>query len=428
MTAGAGASPSRPVGAGATTQGLAGLRVAFFTDTFRPTHDGVAKVTDAVAVALGRAGHEVTVFTTSLPDLPRTERRPDGVTVRRHASVVAPGYPQYRIAVFPYGPVVAPGFGRRFDVVHVHTPGFVGLAGWLAARRHRLPLVATYHTHLGGMLAAAGGSRARRRFYRAWSRFAVEICRGSDLATAPTEEALRYVTRPAEDARPSRSCVVANGVDTQVFRPDASGPDWRGRLGAGSRPLVTFLGRLTRDKGVERFVDALDGWDPGVPFVGVVGGEGPLGPTLRRRLASSRDTGSCLRMIGPVPEEEKSGLLAQSRVFVLPSVSDTSSVALLEAMASGVACVVTSSGGPSEIARRSGACSIVDPFDRVQLRAAIAEYLHDPSLAKGRGAAARSWVEAHASVDRTAREFVDCYRAVAVGASSRRRPRNRPRA
>ncbi len=387
------------------------LRIAFFTDTFWPTHDGVATVTEALAAALVRAGHSVTVHTTSVPGRPRSERRADGVRVRRHASVPAPSYPQYRIAAFPYGPVASPGFGHRFDLVHVHTPGFVGLAGWMAARRHRLPLVATYHTHLEGMLSGAGGSRGRQRFYRAWSRFAVEICRGSDLATAPSEHALRVVADGQGTGRPRAARVVANGVDTRRFRPDAPGPDWKRRLGAGSSPLVTFLGRWTRDKGVERFLSALEDWETDIPFVGVVAGEGPLAPVLRERLKTSERFRDRLRDVGPVREEEKPSLLAQSHVFVLPSLSDTSSVALLEAMASGAACVVTSSGGPAEIARSSGAATIVDPLDRSQIRAAVERYLRVPELAREHGRAARAWVEANASVDQVARELVLCYRA-----------------
>jgi glycosyltransferase involved in cell wall biosynthesis len=113
-----------------------------------------------------------------------------------------------------------------------------------------------------------------------------------------------------------------------------------------------------------------------------------------------------------VLEEEKPALLAQSQAFVMPSLSDTSSVALLEAMASGVPSVVSAFGGPAEIARRSSVGLVVDPRDADRLAGAIAQLLGNPPLARSFAIRGRDWVREHASAERMAREFVDCYRSV----------------
>ena len=380
-----------------------------------PTHDGVAKVTDTLARELARSGHEVTVFTVRRPGTPSRERRSDGVRVRRYLSLPAPRYPQYRIALLPW--TAAQGLAGRFDVAHIHTPGFVGLAGWLGARRARLPSVGTYHTNLTDMLRDAGRSAAGRAFFRSWSRFSIDLCRRCDLATAPTAAAVQVLGpgRSAEEA----PRVVPNGVDTTVFRPGVADPDWRARLGNPPGPFVTFLGRFTRDKGVLRFLEAIRRLSIPGPFTALVAGEGPQAAAVEDLLGRDPALAARTRLLGPVAEPEKAALLAQSSVFVLPSLSDTSSVALLEAMAAGAASVVTVRGGPGELARRSEAALLVDPEDVGTIAAAIERLLTDERYARELSSCARDWVVRHASAAKMATEFLASYRD-AIGYSARR--------
>lgn len=384
------------------------LRIAFFTDSFPPTHDGVAELSAALSSELAARGHELTVFTVRSPGQPRWERLANGVTVRRHLSLAAPNYPQYRVALFPYAPVVRP--PHRFDIVHIHTPGFVGLAGFLTARRWGVPSVATFHSDLGGMLAATGKTPLGRAFFRAWARFNLDLCLHCDAATAPTSAAGAQLTRAARTARVP-VVVIPNGVDVHRFRPAIPSPDWHHRLGVRSeRPFAIFLGRLTRDKGVLRFLDAVESLPAEVPVWAIVGGVGPLQANVAARFAPGTALAHRGKFVGAVPDPEKAALLAQSRVFVLPSLSDTSSLALLEAMACGLSCVVTTHGGPAEIVRRSGAGILVDPQDIPAVRLAIQQLFQEPERAAQFGVRGREWVEREASIGRTATLFESLYR------------------
>ena len=400
-----GSEPDR----GPSTSAKDGLRIAFFTDSFEPTNDGVAHVTSTLASVLRRRGHEVTVFTVRSPGLPRVEEHPNGIQVRRFRSVAAPSYPQYRVALTPWSVPFSRG---AFDVVHIHTPGFVGLAGWLAARRWRVPTVGTYHTDLTHLLRGVGRTPPSRAFFRAWSRFSIDLCRHCDRATAPTEASRKDLLGPARSALRREPLLVPNGVDPARFRPGIRTPDWRSRLGVGDVALLLFLGRLTQDKGVERFLAAVERLDRERPWLAVVAGEGPLRRPLEQRLAGSVPRQDRVRFISPVLEAEKPALLAQSQVFVIPSLSDTSSVALLEAMAAGVPAVVSSFGGPAEIARRSSVGLIVDPRDPDRLATAISRLLDDRPTAQTFSDRGRRWVAEHASAEKMAREFETCYLSV----------------
>ncbi|HEY6238613.1 MAG TPA: glycosyltransferase family 4 protein, partial [Thermoplasmata archaeon] len=129
-----------------------------------------------------------------------------------------------------------------------------------------------------------------------------------------------------------------------------------------------------------------------------------------------------VRYVGPVAEEEKPALLSQSDVFVLPSTSDTSSVALLEAMASGCACLVSSVGGPGEMITEGTTGERFDPRTRGELAGRLGALLDDPSRRSALGAHALAEVRRSSSIDGTARRFISLYelllsekRARAVG-------------
>jgi glycosyltransferase involved in cell wall biosynthesis len=347
------------------------------------------------------------VFTVRAPGQKRRERLANGVNVRRHLSLAAPNYPEYRVALLPYVSLLLS--RRRFDIVHIHTPGFVGFAGLLAARRWGRPSIGTFHSDLSGMLTGVGRTAAVRAFFRGWSRFNLQLCLHCDTATAPTSAAGERLLAADPLHRPP--VVIANGVDVSRFRPGVTAPDWHDRFGVSpDLPFVTFLGRLTRDKGVLRFLEAMEGLSTEVPSFSIVGGAGPLRESVARRFAPDAALARRGRFVGVVSDAEKAALLAQSRVFVLPSLSDTSSVALLEAMACGAVGVVTNRGGPAEIARRSGEGILVDPEDIPAMRHAIEELLLHPTRTAGMAQRGRAWVSAEAPIERTGDLFDRLYR------------------
>ncbi len=356
-----------------------------------------------------RRGVDLRVVTVRVPGTPRVDRRPDGVVVYRTRSVPLPNYRQYRVALFPFAVGIGRPEIRHSDVLHLHTPGPVGLAGERAARRWGTPTVGTFHTNLEGMFRASPHGRLRRPLDRSWIRFARGLCLRATIASAPTLVAARELVEGLPDDESRRVRVVGNGVDTDRFRPGLTEPDWRARLGTGDRPLVTYVGRLTRDKGIGVLLDAVDRIPPSLDATFVIAGDGPERANLLGRLASDATLRRRVRYIGPVAEAEKPALLAQSHLFVLPSVADTSSVAVLEAMACGVAPVVTDRGGPAEIVRDGETGTTVDPEDPVDIARAIAERLTDRAGTLRRAVNARRWVLENASIERTADEYLTLY-------------------
>jgi glycosyltransferase involved in cell wall biosynthesis len=203
--------------------------------------------------------------------------------------------------------------------------------------------------------------------------------------------------------------VVPNGIDLDRFQPQLRVPDWRSRCGLGEGPLAVYLGRLTTDKGIHRFLDAVTTLPESPGFGAIVAGSGPEEGAVRRRLREDASLARRVRYVGPVAEEEKTALLSQASLFVLPSTADTSSVALLEAMASGAACVVSNSGGPADIIRDGENGRQFDVHRDGALAEAMSALLDDPAERARLATAGREYARTHASIEASARRFISLY-------------------
>ncbi|HLY76934.1 MAG TPA: glycosyltransferase, partial [Thermoplasmata archaeon] len=251
------------------------MEIAFFTDSYLPTRDGVATVTSALARELTDLGHPVTVFAPRPTAGPaQEETMADGVPVVRSRSLPVPLYRQYRWGLFPFAQLRGRNF-RRFDVIHLHTPGIMGSTAFLAARYARKPLVGTFHTNVWEMRGSFPSTLPIRTFFRVASWYALGSYYRCDVTTVPSYPARNWVI--GHSRKPFRRPVevVPNGIEVGRFHPGIEVPDWRERCGLPSAPLVTFLGRLTIDKGVHRYLDALAGLSGREDFVGLIAGSGP---------------------------------------------------------------------------------------------------------------------------------------------------------
>ena len=310
------------------------MEVALFTDSYVPMRDGVATVTEGLARSLKKLGHSVHVFAPNTVRGAGThEEMVDGIAITRVRSVPVPLYHQYRWPLNPVALIREHRGAGAADVIHLQSPGGIGSAGFLASRRYDRPLVGTFHTNIREMQSSVPTRFLVPTFFRVAAWYSLGTYWRCDVATAPSYAARDVLLSSARKPFRYPIEVVPNGIDVDRFRPGLRVPDWRARCGLPSDPLVTYLGRLTADKGVHRFLDALEEALTHGDLVAVVGGSGPEEAAVRARIAGSPRLAGRVRYVGPVAEEEKPALLSQTDLFVLPSTSDTSSIALLEAMA-----------------------------------------------------------------------------------------------
>lgn len=165
---------------------------------------------------------------------------------------------------------------------------------------------------------------------------------------------------------------------------------------AGSTVLLS-VGRLSREKGHRDLVHAIAELRRRClpqDFRVVILGEGPeRGPV--QELCRAQGVSDVMIFAGVT--KNVSPYLALADVFVLPSHSEGSPNALIEAMMSGTACVATSVGGVPEILTSGVTGLLVPPREPVPMADAITELLRNPPLRQELGQRARERVIAHHS-------------------------------
>ena len=363
------------------------MKLVVCSDAFVPADQegGPPFSTATLCKGLAAAGAEVRVITTNrngrgqLP-VPADEwTTHDGLSVSYARSMSGLFYP-------------APSARRALDVVR-DADGVIGSGtlwthlGWLAsqaAHRHGKPFVLIPR----GLMApwALAYKPLRKRVY--WQLIAKRIVQRARAVVALTEHERQALHAFGVTTRTE---VIPNGIRVDEFANpsarasvDAWFPDLAGRA------YVLFLGRVHDGKGLPQLVAALDQPNLANRDVRLVVA-GPVDShyqnTWNQLLASSAQRGRILP-IGPVSGERKAALLAHASVFVLPSLSEALPVAVLEALASGCATVLTPACNLPEVAQ-AGAGIEVGP-DAGQLAGAIARLLNDDDLRQEMGRRGRT--------------------------------------
>ncbi len=186
--------------------------------------------------------------------------------------------------------------------------------------------------------------------------------------------------------RRDRLAVIPNGVDTDVWSP--AGPEAEPDLAAlrarfGGRRIFLYMGRVATEKNVEALLKA---WRLVRPkgCVLVIVGDGPLRSSLQ---SGSEDD---VIWWGYEPNRARRvALLQLAEVFLLPSLVEGLSLALLEAMASGTACVATDAGADGEVLEGGAGIVISTQGVTTQLRTLLPVLRDQPVLARELGRRAR---------------------------------------
>ena len=365
-----------------------------------------------LALALGRAGHDVTVCT----------RRDDPVTaevvelapsVRVRHVPAGPAEPIPKDELVDHIPELSAGLARawrtdRPDVVHGH----FWMSGWAAvgpARQRGTPLVQTFHA-LGSVKRRHQGAGdtspdGRIRVETAVARRARRV-----VASCPDE-----ATELVRIGVPAASIdTVPSGVDTCMFTPD--GP----AAPRGAAPRLRVLGRLVRRKGADETVQALADV-PGAELVVAGGGNDPAtDPDVARlrRLAEAAGVGDRVRFTGAVRRDEVPELLRSADVVVCAPWYEPFGIVPLEAMACGRPVVASRVGGLQETVRCGRTGLHVPPRDPRALAAALRELTGDPDRAAALGAAGRDRVVAGYAWDRIAEQVLAVYRSAGCGSTA----------
>lgn len=319
------------------------MRIALFTETFLPKVDGIVTRLSHTVEHLQRLGDQVLVFS---PEGGLTEYK--GAQIYGVPGFPLPLYPELKLAL------PRPSIGQALeefqpDLVHVVNPAVLGTAGLYYSKKLKIPLLASYHTHLPKYLEHYGLGMLEGLLWEllkaAHNQAQLNLCTSTAMQDELTDHGIERVE------------VWQRGVDTELFQPHLASLEMRSRLSQGhpDSPLLLYVGRLSAEKEIDRIKPVLEAI-PGARLALV--GDGPYRQELEKYFA---DTPTYF--VGYLTGKDLATAFASADAFVFPSRTETLGLVLLEAMAAGCPVVAARSGGIPDIVTDGVNGYLFDPLD-----------------------------------------------------------------
>jgi glycosyltransferase involved in cell wall biosynthesis len=312
------------------------IRLLSVYPTFWPRQGGGQMVLGAIAQGLSPQISNV-VLTRRLHDTPAREAY-EYLSVQRFWNPAPAVWKEYAVGVHPvsfWKRCVVTGIDifcalaplRRLmaesDLVHLHFPLPLGVSVLMVRALVRRPLVVTVH-----------GNADVYELPRALEPVTRAVLKRADVVVSVSEDLGQYLRNVMGVPHIT---VIPNGVDVDEFHPTP-----------GARAALTLfsISRLVPRKNIHVLMAAVEQLvQEGAPLSLIIAGTGPEEDRIRR--LAERSPGS-VRFVGFIDEARKRSLLSETDVFVQLSTREGLSIATLEALASGVPCVVSNLPGVRE--------------------------------------------------------------------------------
>jgi 1,2-diacylglycerol 3-alpha-glucosyltransferase len=315
------------------------MKIAFFTNNYKPFVGGVPIAIEKLSGRLRTRGHRVFIFAPEYHE--PVEAEPD---VFRIWSIKNFNDTSFSIPL----PLSLEPYTRfhelNVDLVHVHHPFLLGHTGMRVGRSHNLPVVFTYHTQYEKYSHYMPFDRAmvNELAVTISTRFA-NCC---DAVIAPSRD-MERILRERGVTAPMR--VIPTGVDLQAFRR-GNARRFRERFGiAAGKKVALFVSRLAKEKNVSFVVDAFERIARERNDVRLVlAGSGEEEAFLRKRVAGHGLEDKVI-FTGMLRGEDLTSAYKAADVFVFASTTETQGMVVLEAMAAGLPVVAVDAAGVRDI-------------------------------------------------------------------------------
>ncbi|MBI4721545.1 MAG: glycosyltransferase [Candidatus Stahlbacteria bacterium] len=284
---------------------------------------------------------------------------------------------------------------EQFDVIHDHNgPPLVRLSKLFSRR-------SIFIQHIHG--TKFGNQKWERSYVILWNRL---TCGLVDHYIANSSHTKKIVSAK-ENIPLSRISVVYNGIDLAEFTGigDDKRISIRKELGlAENEWVVGIVGRLTLQKGIDKFIQVAESFFFNKNMRFVIVGEGEIREELERLVKSKGLTG---RVIFTGGRKDISAVLKIFDIFLLTSNWEPFGIVLVEAMASGIPVVAFNVDGVSEVVDEG--CGMLIPPDIDEAVKSILFLKENPSVARQMAINGLKLANQKFDIQRKVKEIEDIY-------------------
>jgi len=378
-------------------------KIAVFTGAYTHVVDSTTLTLNRLVAKLDKDHISVMVFAPTVEDPPIEHA---GTLVPAASFAPWGNRKEYRISLGLSRKAVKRLKHFQPTIFHIATPDIVGLQALLLAKRWSIPVVASYHTHFSSYLKYYGMSKMETSMW-AYVRWFYDRCQ---FVYAPTTSMIKVLN----DEGIVNTRLWSRGVDVATFDAGFRSSKWRESLEIEEHEVVILIAcRLVWEKGLNTFAETVEKLKKdGIHHRSVVVGEGPARSELERRLTSTI-------FLGQLDTHDLAISYASSDIFLFPSSTETFGNAVLEAQASGMACVCANAPGGSAMIQHYETGLLAPPDDTPMFSYHTRNLILNPALRQRLGknalimAQSRSWEEVLGEVVASYRSALTQYHEVA---------------
>ena len=321
------------------------MNIAFFTDTYHPYISGVANSIDFFKDELEKQGHRVFIFAPLLKD--KNGKIPeDSPRVYRIESLEQNVFSEFTMTLPNLPPIFRDFKKFKIDIVHSHSPFYMGMYASIVALFYNLPVVHTYHT----FYEKYTGHSLFKKWYKAdqvvmklAKDISVFYSKRCDALIAPSGKIKKILQ---DYGIKNDISVIPTGIKLERFR-DVDKDSFRKRFNIGiDKKVLLYLGRVASPKNplflAKMLKEVVE--KNGDEMVLAIVGTGPSEDELKKRF-EKEELSDKVVWCGQVKKDYVSYCYAGSDILVFPSKTDTQSLVLLEAAASGLPIVMLEDEG-----------------------------------------------------------------------------------
>ena len=383
------------------------MKIVISTDVYYPMINGVAVFSKNLATGLKKRGHQVMVLTPSISGKFSVEKDPNcNFTVVRLKSTRMYLYPDQiekipndkkilgikipqllyknglHVSYNPYSDIRRVLEDFKPDIIHNQTSGPLALAIFRYAKKRNVPIVMTDHTYPDNLTQQVKLPKfAKKPINAAMNAYFMSFLRRSEYATLPTKQAITDLLPKNHHSFKVPVEALSNGIDLSHFtKGPASEEIYKKYAIPKNVPIVLYVGRIDPEKSLDILVNSFKKLIKEAPKAHLVMvGDGTAREKLEK-MVKRKKLGSQTHFIGRVVGDDLSQIYRTGTVFVITSKTETQSIVLMEAMASGLPAIAVNAGAVTELVKDGENGFIFEPNDTAGIASGINTIISNKEL------------------------------------------------
>ncbi len=229
------------------------------------------------------------------------------------------------------------------DVIHIATPSLLGFFALQYAKRKNIPVISIYHTHFISYIAyylRNFSSMIKPMEY--WTRKAMlRFYNACHKVYVPSNNMIKELKQMGIESE--RMHLWQRGIDIKLFNKHKRDEQYIRQITKNNKPNILFTSRLVWEKNIQTLIEIYGQLSfEGNPFNLLIAGDGTAKDEAMYKMPKAF-------FLGKLDHEELSTLYASADVFLFTSTSETYGNVIIEAMASGLPCVIANAGGSADL-------------------------------------------------------------------------------